>query len=285
MKQREERTGSEVLGDATAYGQTLELLLEKDRLSHLGRVVRGLIHNINGPLQNLSMLVEMLIKGQDQLDRMVSGDSQNNPEQWGTVSGKQRQRFDRLMQQISLLGDILRDFMLLIEMERNESELDLNLVLEKLVSVFKADLFFKHQVAMELNLERGLPLVPIQGRHLVPALMHILQNAITAVRGGIEKKVIVESSKEDREWLRIVFRDFGCGLDSDTEIDGRAALFSRWPEVVSQQEGGEKHFGFGLYAVRSLLEPYGVEFCLMREGHETLAILRIPVKPFQPDSR
>lgn len=281
MKQQEDPAHLEDL--QKMYEQSLDALFEKDRLSQLGKIVKGLIHNINGPLQNLSMLVEMLVKGQDQLDGLVSKQPQDFSENWETLSNKQRQRFQRLIQQISILAEMLRDFMILLEIERNESDVDLNLILEKMASVFHSDLFFKHQVDIELRLEKNLPLVPIQGREIIPALMHIFQNAITALKEAPQKKLTIECLRESEDSIRIIFRDSGCGLPSEQSEDDLYDLFhSEWPETASDLENTEKHVGFGLYAVRQLLEPYGVRFRLERHARETLAILQIPVLSRKP---
>jgi len=281
MTQREDPTEAE--GLQTMFGQCLEALFEKDRLSHLGKIVKGLIHNINGPLQNLSMLVEMVAKGQDQLDVLVVNQPHDFSEKWEAISGKQRLRFQRLIQQITLLAEILRDFMVLLEIERNQPEVDLKLILEKMTNVFHADLFFKHHVEMELRLERGLPLVAIHGRDLIPALMHVFGNAITALREAPRKKLTIECSRESANRIRIVFRDTGCGFDPEKSDDDLNSLFcSDWPETASLYDNAEKHFGLGLFTVRRLLGPYSVKFWLERDKDDTLAILLIPVPVRKP---
>ena len=171
----------------------LDALLEKDRLCYLGYFVQGVIHNVNGPLQNLSMLGEILLKGQDSQDGFVHARCSGSQGEWQDLSTKQRKRLAQLSQQILGLADMMRDFMVLHEIERNETEVDLNLILSKLVNVFRSDLFFKHQVALDLQLARNLPLMRILGRHLIPALVHIFRNALTAMRDSAEKRLAIHS--------------------------------------------------------------------------------------------
>jgi len=261
--------------DAT-YGQFLDALFEKDRLSYLGKMIRGLIHNINGPLQNISMLVEVLMRGQDQLNRMVRGQDEILPDQWDGHFQKQQQRFQRLTEQIFILVGILRDFMVLQEIERNESEVDLKLVLNKLVAVFQADLFLKHQVELELQIADGIPLIRILGRDLIPSLIHLFRNAIIAVRESERKKIVIECRKEEGR-ISIVFRDSGCGFGDDQDKERLFELFcSNWKESAAKQDSPERHLGFGLFAARRLLAPYGVSVSLERRGNETLTVLEIP---------
>jgi signal transduction histidine kinase len=278
MKHRKDPTEPERL--RAIHEQSLQALFEKDHLSQFGKMVKGLIHNINGPLQNLSMLVEMLNKGQDQMDGLIASQSRDFSQKWEAISARQRQRFQLLIQQITSLAEIQRDFMVLLEMEKNQQRIDLNLIIEKMANVFKADLFFKHQVDIELRLERSLPHVAIHGRDLIPALMHIFQNAITAMKESPRKKLIIESLRENGDFIRIVFRDSGCGLSSEGRKNDLYKLFySRWPESFAARGYAEKHHGFGLYAVRQLLGPYGAKFRLERGRDETLAIVLIPVIP------
>lgn len=264
----------------TNYEHALEALFEKDRPSQLGLLFKGLIHNLNGPLQNLSMLSEMLSKGQSQMDDLVKGRSEGDgfEKQWMAASEKHRQWLQRMAQQVAKLAEILWDFVVLMDIERNEAEVDLRLIIERLTAVFRSDLFFKHHVKTELRMEKGLPYVAIHGRDMVPALTHIFQNAITALKNAPEKNLIIECFRESPEWVQLVFRDSGLGLVYDESMDDPCDLFfSRWPQ--SGAGSTERHVGFGLFAVRRLLEPYGVVFRLERQEAETLAILRIPVAP------
>jgi signal transduction histidine kinase len=254
----------------------LQALLYKDRNSYVGSLLQGLIHNINSPLQNISMLVEMLTRGQDSMDRIVSAAQPDiSLEAWEAATGKQMKRFQQLSEQIVILTEMLRDFMVLQEIERNELEVDLNLALGKLVKVFRADLFFKHHVAAELQIPNALPLVKIPGSRMVPALIYIFKNAIVAMRGSQMKRLIIEGVKEDGH-IRITFRDTGCGLDAKEAEDFFKLFSSNWPENILSLEKNEKHFGFGLYAVRELLAPSGAKVEMKRVEDETHTIVEIP---------
>lgn len=257
----------------------LDALLEKDRLCYLGYFVQGVIHNVNGPLQNLSMLGEILLKGQDSQDGFVQAHCPGSQDEWQDLSTKQRKRLAQLSQQILGLADMMRDFMVLHEIERNETEIDLNLILSKLVNVFRSDLFFKHQVTLDLQLARNLPLLRILGRHLIPALVHIFRNALTAMRETPEKRLAIHS-RFDNEKVHVDFRDSGCGIGKDPQK--REQLFglfhSNWEECRAKLSRDEKHLGIGLFAAYRLLSPYGVHIRLEDCGDGTLTTLEIPVR-------
>jgi C4-dicarboxylate-specific signal transduction histidine kinase len=255
----------------------LEALFVKDRLSHTGSLVRGLIHNLNGPLQNMSMLLELLAKGHDRMDEAARDLFKEDPDQWARLHGHQRERIDRLTQQLAVFSDMLRDFVVLHEVEVGEGEVDINLVLSKLARVFVADLFFKHQVELELKFSERLPFVKVAGRHLIPTLMHLFDNAVTSLKGCPVRRISVESKAEAGR-VRVFIRDTGCGFDGPEAPDDLFRPFhSAWPESVLAHCYDKAFLGFGLFAARRLLEPYGGSVSLSRVEEETVAAVELPV--------
>lgn len=254
----------------------LPVLIEKDRLSHTSRLIRGLIHNINGPLHNLSMLAEMLIYGQDQVDRILDVESIALGEGYETLRIKQRDRLQRLMQQISSLSEMLQDFTAVQEMMAGEADVDIAFVLGKIAKAFRADLFFKHRVDVKLQLEENLPPVNIPGRDLIPSLMHLIRNSLLALVDAPEKKLIIECSRKG-QLICVAIRDTGIGFDPQKAENLYQLFYTDWPKAILEKDDMESHFGFGLFVARSLLQPYGVRMTLAREGSETVAVLEIPL--------
>jgi signal transduction histidine kinase len=252
----------------------LAALMEKDRLGHTSRLIRGLIHNINGPLHNLSMLGEMLTNGQEQLDTFFEEAWTRAGDDSAALRTKQRDRLQRLMQQIAVLSEMLQDFSIVHEMLIGTSDVDITFALDKLAKAFRSDLFFKHRVEVRLQLEENLPPVHIPGRALVPALMHLIRNALLALTGVEEKRITIESSREG-PLIRISIRDTGIGFDPLRVEELCQLFYSGWPREVLESDDLESHFGFGLFAVRTLLKPYGVRLSLAREGAESVALLEI----------
>ncbi len=273
----QEQLDIEVLGleSAELVEKCIDALLQKDRWNHLGGFVQGLIHNINGPLQNMSMLVEVLIKGHEQIALRCLDGSPVSIEV-NALQEKQGKRLHQLGVQITTLTDMLRSFMILHEIERNESEVDVNLILTKLAETFRSDLFYKHQINVELRLAKNLPLVRILGRHLIPALVHLLQNAVLAMKDSPQKQLTIESSLENAT-IRLSVSDTGCGIDSAQDVKGWFDLFySGWRKPDFPQNSDERHLGFGLYAVKRLLDPYGVDVTVSPSGTGTTVALSIP---------
>jgi signal transduction histidine kinase len=191
--------------------QCLKALLEKDRLANLGGFIQGFIHNVNGPLQNMSMLVELLQRGQEKQEELILSAGLGSTDQIVPQLAKQRQRIEQLGSQVESLAEMLRVFMVLRQIERSSTQIDVNLVLTKLSNAFKADLFFKHQVTLDLRLSRNLPFIQIPGHHIVPALVHLFRNAVTALKSSRGRHLTVESREAGGSVL-IEISDNGCGV-------------------------------------------------------------------------
>jgi C4-dicarboxylate-specific signal transduction histidine kinase len=171
---------------------------------------------------------------------------------------------------------MLQDFSIVQELMLGETDVDICFVLNKLAKAFRADLFFKHRVEVTLHLEENLPPVNIPGRHLVPSLMHLIRNALLALGDAPEKRLVIGCSREGR-LIRVVIRDSGIGFDPKKAEDLQQTFCSGWPRDVLENDEIERHFGFGLFIIRSLLHPYGVRISLTREENETIAMLEIPL--------
>ena len=250
---------------------------EKDRSSYSGKFVQGFVHNANGPLQNLTMLTEMLISGVDLQDRLFNSNADES-EKWSDLLGKQRKRLTQMREQISNLAADLREFMQLYEIERSGTEIDINSVLARMAKVFRADLFFKHQVKSELRLAKNLPHIKALGRDFVPAVFHLFLNAITALKKSPKKELIVKSCVQAGE-IVVRITDSGFGPPEELHPDVLFDLFeSRWQNLDNQGVSSEQHLGFGLYAARQLLLPYGFSVSLERTGEGTSALIRMPLQ-------
>jgi signal transduction histidine kinase len=258
-------------------GEVLRALHEKDRLTYWGKFLQGFVHNVNGPLQNLTMLVDMLISGLELQDRMFTAAAGEN-EKWTEIFSKQKKRLTQMREQTATLARDLREFMQLYEVEQSAAEVDINVLLTRLAKVFRSDLFFKHHVKSELRLAKNLPIVKVPGKNIVPALFHLFHNAVTALVESPKKELIVETHMEDGE-IVVTITDSGPGPPEDLRPDELFDLFvSGWPKRGAKDADLNRHQGFGLYAARQLLLPYGFSICLERHGEATSAIVRIPVK-------
>ena len=221
------------------------------------------------------MLAELIAAGQDRADQFVSVHLPGQLEEWKQAQGKQKQRLQQLSDQIAKVAEMLRDLVSLLELERTDGVMDVNLTVARLVHVLPADLFFKHQVAVELRLAPKLPLTNLPGGHLIVALVQLFRNAMLAMYESATKRLILETrAEEGGVWLTLT--DSGCGFTADQAGRLFEPFYSGWPAEGDRLDKYEKRHGLGLFMVRIALQPYGVEVTLSREAQETVACLKIP---------
>lgn len=244
----------------------LEVLAELDRPAHMGRLLRGLIHNINGPLQNISMLLELMERNHAKIEGHLQSEIPASlRDALRPLCDGQKGRIQRILDQVRVFSEMLKDFMVLQEIESNESEVEINVILEKLSRAYRADLFFKHHVTVTLRPAPKVPLLRLRGRHLVPALEHLVENAVLSMRASIEKTLIL-SSEVTEQHVIVEVKDSGCGLPKDRSPEELFQPFvTAWPDEVRSADKTFRHTGLGLTLARKLLEPYGAAVVLKDE--------------------
>lgn len=229
--------------------------LDRYRSSMLGNLVRGIIHNLNGSLQVLSMRLELLQRGLAREAERLSPETLSQ-------ALKCQEQADRLTSMMAILTRT--------GVSHNLSAprpFRLNELLQEELALLGHDLFFKHQVRVHVALAPELP--PLQGdpAAMSQALGNLLQNALEAMVPCAhgELRVITER-KGDR--VRVLIGDTGCGIAPEV----RPRLFQ--PFCTTK---GAKHAGLGLYMARELLAPYGASFHYSSQAGDTAFEVSLPL--------
>jgi len=231
--------------------------LDQQRQATLGSFVRGIVHNMNGALQILSLQVELL-------QRTVAKDPGKTP---ATLPAK----FEQCMDQISKLRGMI-DFLAQKGAREEEEEaqgIDLNQLLEEELSLLRHNLFFKHQVKVVKSLAPQLPLLKGYYLDFSQGISHLIQNALEAMEESPSKELgIMTRVKTDR--ISLAIRDTGCGIPEGV----KPQLFK--PFISTK---GEKHPGLGLFVARQLLISYGASFTFSSQSGETVFEVHFPLGP------
>ena len=231
-------------------------LIERYRYSNLGVLLKGVIHNLNGSLQILSMQMELL-------QRMLAKDDD-----------KVQDQVEKCLGQIDKFKGMLD---LLIQKGVHDDEdtpqtVHLNELLEEELSLLHHNLFFKHQVRVHKDLASSLP--SLKGYYLdfSQGLSNLIHNALEAMEDSSRKELtLITKTKENQ--ILVTVKDTGCGVLE--EIKPR--LF----EPFCSNKGGQ-HQGLGLYITRELLTPYGASIQYSSQKGETIFEVRFPVEPGSP---
>ena len=235
----------------------LSAFIERYRHATLGRLLQGVLHNLNGALQILSMQMELL-------ERMAV-------RQEGGVSPEVQGQIAKCLEQLDKFQVIL-DVLLQKGVHDDQSEhqmVSLNDLLEEELTILYHNLFFKHHVRINKAFAASLPLLKGSYQNFSQGLFALIENAIEAMADSERKELtIVTGLREDR--MQVQIKDTGCGIPDDVQ----ANLFRPF---FTTKTGN--HHGLGLYVARALLSPYGASFHCSSGGGETVFEVSFPRSP------
>jgi len=229
----------------------LAAFINRYHYSNLGVLLKGVIHNLNGSLQILSMQMELL-------QRMLP---QGDPKLQGQV--------EKCLGQIDKFRGMLE---LLIQKGVHDEQdspqaLQLNEILEEEFSVLHHNLFFKHQVKVHKELASPLPLLRGHYLDLSQGFSNLIQNALEAMESSQRKELTI-MTRVQGNLIRVSLKDTGCGIPEEIKPN----LF----EPFFTSKGG-KHPGLGLYITRQLFSPFGATFQVSSHPGETIFEVSFPV--------
>jgi signal transduction histidine kinase len=241
----------------------------------VGRLFKGLVHNLNGVLQVFSMQTElfamMLGKAQALLARLEASLDREEDRQLAAqlkeILLKRTEAVGQMQAKAVASREIMKRTIMLPDFKQipGWQGYTINSVIQTEVEFLCADPFFKHKVARNLNLAETMP--PLGRHHLeIHQIAHfLLENALDAVRGKEGAAIDVETSLAGGEALLVV-RDSGPGLEVADPERIFAPFFTTKPD----------HLGLGLYLARKLAGECGGSIACRREAATTSFIVRLP---------
>ncbi|HEX7344092.1 MAG TPA: ATP-binding protein, partial [bacterium] len=233
----------------------LELeLIQASRMAFLGVYSQGIIHNLNGPLNAVLGFSTLLCRNnaEAEIPRRIKCDAQR---------------------MAALVMSLANRWKRAGASEREA--LNLNEIILEELSFLDADLFFKHNVAKELDLAPDLPRVLGVYGDFSHAILNILINSIEAMSESPVHRIAIRTRHEDSQ-IRIEIEDSGTGISSEDLNRIFLPFFST--KNRDRKEGIPSGAGLGLSIARKVLEPYHVRFEVRSEPRlGTTMILHIPL--------
>jgi len=230
-------------------------LIETSRMAFLGLYTQGIMHNINGPLGTIigfSSLLKNRDDGEEAAERIYV-DAQ------------------RIAEQISILGKRWHR----TGQQQNEL-LNINDIIEDELKFLEADLFYKHNVQKNFNLDQNLPM--FEGRYgdFSHAFLNIINNALDAMIDSPLHELTI-TTKADKNEVVVEVKDTGVGISPENISRIFVPFFST--KQRDMKEGIPSGAGLGLPIARKILEPYDTRFEVQSAlGQGTTISIHIPLK-------
>jgi signal transduction histidine kinase len=205
---------------------------EVEPLIQTGKLLAGVLHDLNNPLT--------YIMGQAELLQMIHPEVEN--------VGAIKDQAVRMRKIISSVTKRLKD-----SQSRQVEPLQLNTVLQEEVFFLESHPYFRGEIEKEWHLDQELP--PFRGvaAEFSQIFGNLLRNAAEAMKGQSVKKVTIMTCHDDSQ-IQVSIRDTGPGVRPQL----KERIFEPFFSTKRPESGmlGSMGMGIGLYHCRELVARY-----------------------------
>lgn len=270
MSNYEETSGGSI---SRSLSSRERLLLRRLAENYYGlflvKVIEGIIHNLNGPMQILYIRSEQLEQGLKQLGGALGSEDITEAE---TLTDRMEEKIKSISKS---LDDLNAQFIRLrndLSTERHSEtgDVKINQVIEDSLLLLNADMFFKHSVKKTFSLADGLPVLNGRKTDFSIIILSLIQNAVEAMADAEVKNLSVETSSRDGNVI-VKIEDTGCGI-SEQDVERIYDVFF----TTKKGQGNENRQGIGLSLVALLLEDYNGSIKCKTVPGKTSFVIEIP---------
>jgi two-component system, NtrC family, sensor histidine kinase HupT/HoxJ len=241
----------------------------------LGRLFRGVVHNLNGIIQAFSMQSELIGMTLPQLQKQLAAtaaaatDEEERAllEQMRTTLVSRGKLVEQMKEKVQEAQDIMRRTHLLTELADPGPEYTVGSIIRTEIEFRQAEPFFKHQVEKELKLVQVLPRVRRLAIELHQTLFALLANAADALEHRVAAPRIIIEAGVQGNCLLLAVEDNGPGIPAES-------LPHIFEPFFTTKSG---HDGLGLYLIRKIMDDNAGEIlCTSSRPGSTRFQLTVP---------
>jgi nitrogen fixation/metabolism regulation signal transduction histidine kinase len=184
-----------VVDDVTDELRTKERLIQTERLAAMGRMAAHVTHEVRNPLSSIGLNAEML------------------EEELASVGSAETKTLLRAIQrEVDRLTSITEEYLRIARLPAPRLEPEDPAALVRELAHFVAREMESTNVRLELEVEEGLPLVPIDEAQIRQSLLNLLRNAREAMPTG--GRIVLGAHREDGG-VALSVRDEGEGIPDE----------------------------------------------------------------------
>ncbi|MCP4446006.1 MAG: PAS domain S-box protein [Myxococcales bacterium] len=228
--------------DQTVLSDLQKQLVQAEKLSTLGQISAGVVHELNNPLTAIGVYSDFLLR---KAEKKVATDPQS-------YDADDLAKLRTIAEGADRIKMFTRDLIQYARPSAGEPErLSMNQVINQSLS-FCEHLFSKSGVRLERNLDQSIPDIQAVPGQLEQVVINLITNAVQACPSG----TMVEVSSYVDEASRVIFsvKDQGPGISSEDQ----ARIFEPFYTTKISGEGT----GLGLCIVRNIIEDNSGELSL-----------------------
>lgn len=241
----------------------------------VGRLLRGILHNLNGVNQAFSLQTTLFKSMFEQAERLL-GEATNSAsdckpalEAVRDLLAKRAVMVGQMEEKVETSQRIVARVLPLAQLycaTREDDEVTLDFILSLEMEILTADSFFKHRIVKAVELAANLPILRRHWVELHTILFILLDNAQAALRDSERPELRLAARVQD-EALTIEVHDSGAGIAPEVA----AHLFEPF---VSTREGA---LGVGLFLARKTVLGLGGTIEFSSEPGDTCFTVTLPL--------
>jgi C4-dicarboxylate-specific signal transduction histidine kinase len=204
------------------------------RITTMGEMAASIAHEVNQPLSGV------VINGNACL-RWMAADPPNMAEA--------REAVQRIIRDGKRASEVIARIRSLSKKSGAEKEpLDLNEIIAEVVAFTHGEVR-RTRVTLRTDLARDLPRIMGDRVQLQQVVLNLVLNGLEAMGAVADRAraLVIETTREDAEHVRVAVRDVGVGLDADS-------IHRLFDAFYTTKQGG---MGMGLSISRSIIENHG----------------------------
>jgi len=227
-----ERGAVVLLRDITRERQHEASTIESERFRAITLLAAGVAHEIGNPLNSLTIHLQLLERELADLP----------PERHEEVLGL----IDVSKREVARLDQIIQKFLGAVRpVEPKLESMQLSAILEETLNFLRPEIDDRN-VLVEVESEKSLPSVRVDGDQIKQVFFNIIRNAVEAMEGGGILKIHLASTDL---FAMVSFRDSGSGISAD-DIG----------KIFDAYKTSKKHgSGLGLMIVQRIIRDHGGE--------------------------
>jgi len=228
-------------------------LQRAEKLSALGLLVAGVANRLNNPLSIIMAQAQML-------------------ELRKNVDDKTRHELMRIRKEAEQVANTIRDLLGFAQAgDPQRTACNINELIESVLQMREPDLRMAN-IRLDKNLDPTLPQTKLDPSQLEQVLVNLLSNAMEAMMGSSEARVLTITTRDNGSAISIAISDTGRGI-AEKNMD---RIFE--PFFTTKPFG--KAVGLGLSVSNSIVEEHGGRILVeSQEGHGAKFTVELPILP------
>ena len=207
-----------------------EQLIQSRKIASIGTLTAGIAHEINNPINNLSLILESLIDGGEEMDE-----------------AERNRLYNEAMTQADRTSEIVKNLLAFSRASHPRvEEVSLVEIVDNTARLVRNELDL-HQIKFTKEVRADLPKARLDKGGMQQVLLNLFVNSIQAMENGGELRVVIDSTDEGES--RIDVMDTGPGIPEEN----LEQIFD--PFFTTKKEG--EGTGLGLSVSYNIVQKHG----------------------------